>query len=111
MYSFIKLFLFAVSANSCMVTMAYAYLTPTSLFAQNDGFLVRDSETGLDWLKLSETAGLSVNGVLGNSGGWIGRGFRYATTNEVVDLWSHAGIQQPDERVLQVDVASTQAVA
>jgi hypothetical protein len=68
-----------------MVTMAYAYLTPTSLFAQNDGFLVRDSETGLDWLKLSETAGLSVNGVLGNSGGWIGRGFRYATTNEVVD--------------------------
>jgi len=57
--------------------------------------LLLDTQTGLKWLDLTETAGLSYNNVVSQSGpgGGFG-GFRHATVQEVVTLWQNAGITQ-----------------
>lgn len=54
-----------------------------------DNLLTIDSISGLSWLDLSESNGMSYNEVLSQLGeGGIFEGFRYATTNEVIELWS-----------------------
>lgn len=58
-----------------------------------DNLIIRDTDTGLDWLDLSATADLSHDTVVANleSGGAF-YGFRLATQDEVLTLWSNAGI-------------------
>jgi hypothetical protein len=46
------------------------------------GNLTRDSESGLDWLDLTVTAGLSYENALANNAGW-----RYASNDEVTNLF------------------------
>ena len=56
----------------------------------NDGLITNDTVTGLNWLDLTETNGLSYNYVssqLGAGGDY--EGFRYATNDEVVGLWTN----------------------
>lgn len=53
-----------------------------------DGLMVRDTTTNLEWLKLTETAGLSyaqVSGQLGTGGSFAG--LRFATNTEVLALF------------------------
>jgi len=57
--------------------------------------LVRDTETGLDWLPFGYTAGSSLAGILSGGGGWIADGWRYATQDEVCDLFEHAAQAPP----------------
>ncbi len=54
----------------------------------HDQWLTRDTASGLDWLDVSLTNGLSVQQVL--TGDWVKQGFRYATQSELSDLVSHA---------------------
>jgi len=72
----------ALLATSC----ARPQLATVDLDARNDSLLLRDTANGFDWLRLSATTGLSVDQVLGGAGGWVERGFRYATTVEVCAL-------------------------
>ena len=52
-----------------------------------------DTSTGLAWLKLNEAAGLSYNQVLAETQpGGMFSAFRFATVQEVLDLYSSAGI-------------------
>ena len=64
--------------------------TPAPL--EHYGNTTYDPNTGLEWLDLSLTAGQSYNSVLG---GWRGytasMGFRFATRNEVIQLFEDAG--------------------
>lgn len=64
----------------------------TPLLLQDLGNLTYDPNTGLEWLDLSLTAGQSYNSVLN---GWNGytttQGFRFATRNEVLQLFTDAG--------------------
>lgn len=58
-----------------------------------DHLITRDTSSGLEWLDLTETNGLSRNYVfsqLGTNG--LFEGWRYALDNEVVGLWSNFGI-------------------
>jgi hypothetical protein len=63
-----------------------------------DGLLKRDTETGLNWLDLSATGvslgepGISVAAILADAGGWVRRGFRYATESEVCSYFDHLGL-------------------
>lgn len=58
--------------------------------------LTIDTATGLDWLDLTASAGLSYQQVLaGTRPGGIYSGFRFATTPEVLGLYSDAGIPGP----------------
>jgi hypothetical protein len=55
--------------------------------AAHDQWLTRDTASGLDWLDVSLTNGLSVQQVL--AGDWVKQGFRYATQSEISSLVSH----------------------
>jgi hypothetical protein len=58
-----------------------------------DGLITRDTVSGLDWLDLTETNGLTyeyVSGQLGAGGQFDG--YRYATNSEAVALWANFGI-------------------
>ncbi len=53
-----------------------------------DKLITRDTSTGLDWLKLTETNDLSYNYVSSQLGpGGAFAGMRYATSQEVIDLY------------------------
>lgn len=71
--------------------MAQATLISQDLKSAGDGLLTYDSRTGLYWLDLTETTGLSANDILSGAGGWI-QSFRYANYNEVTDLFRSFGM-------------------
>lgn len=58
-----------------------------------DGWITIDSSTGLKWLDVSLTAGLTFDEV--RTGEWYSRGFRYATKEELIILFANAGT--PDD--------------
>ena len=69
----------------------HATLLPRDLFAPGDALLTLDTSTGLEWLDLPQTAGLSYLDVAGGTGGWIAAGFKIAQSSEVNTLWQNAG--------------------
>src|SRR5215831_1623366 len=69
-------------------TPGRAALTSMDLLAPGDGLITRDTATSLDWLDLTPTVGLSFNQVAGGVGGWTGLGFQYATTTQVMGLYT-----------------------
>lgn len=84
---------------SCIFTAAmlshsvHAALIDADWMDLNDNLLTTDTVSHLSWLDLTETAGMSRNDVLAaTSAGGKFHGFRYATADEVIDLWSQYGI-------------------
>lgn len=87
-----------------MATAVFAAFIPTmaqaALITDNTNNVVYDTDTGLTWLQLSETAGLSINQVLNGAGGWTRRDpliadstvYRYATGREVATLVQNYGM-------------------
>ena len=70
---------------------ARAELVSQDYLAPGDGLLTLDSQTGLRWLDVSATHGLSANQILAGAGGWNSH-FRYATYAELSALFEHAGL-------------------
>jgi hypothetical protein len=66
--------------------------------------VVQDTQTGLVWLQLSETRGLSINQVLSGVGYWTRHQpliadstlYRYATNSEIATLIEHYGMYASD---------------
>ena len=83
--------LLAVSLAFTSSLTASADLSSHDLLAPGDRLVTRDSATGLDWLDLTTTTGLSWNDIHAGRGGWIADGWRHATTAEVCELLIHAG--------------------
>ena len=83
--NFILLFVAAPSAK------AYLYLTGDANFGPNS--ITVDTSTGLGWLNVTKTTGLSYQQVLSEiqTGGTFS-GFRFATVPEVLQLYSSAGL-------------------
>ena len=72
---------------------ARAVITEKDLFSPGDKLLTLDSTTGLEWLDVYETRGLSYNDVaISDIGGFISLGFRHATIDEVLALYGEFGI-------------------
>ena len=81
-----------VLASACLVAAApaaRAELYRTALDSPSGVGVVRDTESGLDWLRLHYTAGVNMTAILGGQGGWIADGWRYATRAEVCEMLSH----------------------
>ncbi len=68
-----------------------AELVSQDYLVPGDGLLTLDSQTGLRWLDVSATQGLSAKQVLSGAGGWF-PSFRYATYTELSVLFEHAGL-------------------
>ena len=87
------------SLNSVLVSLvcaapAFGALVKLDLADPGDGLLTHDTDTGLVWLDLTESAGmgLSVNAILAGEGGFLAQGFRFATLDEVGTLFASVGI-------------------
>lgn len=79
------------AAAVCMGAAGFAQAAIQSVdwdASAHDQWLTRDTASGLDWLDVSLTNGLSVQQVL--AGDWVKQGFRYATQSEISGLVSHA---------------------
>ena len=64
---------------------------------ESDGLLTDDSETGLQWLDLTETYGITYTDMLSQlEPGGDFTGFRYATGAEVEQLWRNGGVEYID---------------
>jgi choice-of-anchor C domain-containing protein len=60
--------------------------------AAGDGLATRDHASGLDWLDVTETVGLSVEAVTDPAGPWVSDSWRLATKLEVCELFENAGL-------------------
>jgi hypothetical protein len=87
--------LLASSAVLWLSISAGATLIETDLAVPGDGFITRDTDTGLDWLDLNLTLNLSYNEVIADIGVGLPAGFRYATESEVIALFAGAGVPVP----------------
>lgn len=60
----------------------------------SNGNYVTDSETGLDWLKLTELNGYSYESVLAGAKGYLPSGWRYAKKSDLLSLYTkYAGAE------------------
>jgi len=79
--------------------VAHAALSVADLANSGDGLLTVDSSTGLAWLDISATRGMSVLDVISPSNGlapdWLSLGFRFAKASELDQLVQN-GSQQLD---------------
>jgi hypothetical protein len=67
-------------------------LVQEDLHAPGDGLITLDRNTGLQWLDLTATQGLSVEDIEKGAGGWLPLGFRYATFDEIKTLYADVGM-------------------
>ncbi|VAW60984.1 hypothetical protein MNBD_GAMMA11-998 [hydrothermal vent metagenome] len=79
------LFLLVLSSPLHAALVSSDYLTP------GDNLITRDTVTGLEWLDLTVTQGLSPDAVQSNPV-FSAQGFRYALTSDVSTLFQNAGI-------------------
>ncbi len=77
-------------------SVALAEITAKDLNVNGDGLLTVDSRTGLEWLDIPVTTRLSYNDIMADKGGWLSKGFRYATGAELNGLFQSAGLETPD---------------
>lgn len=85
----IALVLSAVSANAALI---------------DNGTTTTDTDTGLEWLDLTETLGLSYAGALASSFVTVD-GYRSATSLEVIELFGNAGVGTLDNLAREIDFA------
>ena len=71
----------ALAAMSLTSTISSASLVDLNTYST-------DTVTGLDWLDVTASAGLSYAAVQGGAGGWLAAGWRYASWGQVADLFS-----------------------
>ena len=76
-----------------MITSVDAALLSTDWLNANDNLVVTDTDSSLDWLKLTETVGYSYTSVASQLGtGDQFDGWRYATNLEVASLFTVFGL-------------------
>ncbi len=81
--------LIAVLAAGVLVApVAQAELLEVDLNTPGDALVTRDTDTGLDWLDLTESTFLSFDQVEADVGGFISDGWRHATGAEVCALFA-----------------------
>ena len=79
---------------------------PANAVLIDNGMTTIDTDTGLEWLDLTETLGQSYNSVAAGFGGFTTTdGFRYATQFEVSTLFTNAGFSFQDNSFNAVDAA------
>ncbi len=83
--SFMSLLVTSLNTSAAVIT--------TDWQSAGDNLITQDTESGLEWLDLTETANMSYNFINGELGaGNMFSGFRYATNSEVVTLFVNFGI-------------------
>jgi hypothetical protein len=71
-----------------------AGLVSNDLFVRSDGLVTLDTASNLQWLDISQTEGHSIEELRFGYGGWLAKGFRFATFEELKGFLSSAGMQE-----------------
>jgi len=85
----------AIAVLFSLMTSAHAALIARDWQTVNDAAITYDSATGLEWLDITVTAGLSYNDVsmqLGTGGNY--EGFTFAGQQQIIDLFSAVNLQE-----------------
>lgn len=85
----LRIAVFAIALG--LAAPAPAALIVVDLVAPGDGLVTRDTASGLDWLDVTETRGVTFDAVEAGAGGWIAAGWRHATGAEVCALFTTLG--------------------
>jgi len=83
-----KIFKKVLLSVLAIITIAFYSLANAALI--DNGIITTDTDTGLEWLDITATVGLSYNSVL-SSNFVVSDGYRYATEEEVFQLFTNAG--------------------
>lgn len=83
---FVAACLYAGQGNAALVSADWSA-------GSGDGWLTRDTISGLDWLDVTLTVNQTFDQV--RTGMWYSQGFRHATASELNTLFNHAGT--PDD--------------
>jgi hypothetical protein len=97
----------------------HASLISIGLDSYNDGLVTRDTTTSLDWLDLPLTRNYSINDVISGLNGrsYMDEEWRYATVDEVHQLFGNAGVAiqneplKPGQTVYYVGEADTEQLS
>ena len=93
MYKLATIALSTGALSISMITSVDAALLSTDWLNANDNLVVTDTDSSLDWLKLTETVGYSYTSVASQLGtGDQFDGWRYATNLEVASLFTAFGL-------------------
>jgi hypothetical protein len=84
-----KKILITLIGSLAFVSGANAELISTDVYGNNDNLATLDTETGIEWLDLSQTLGMSYVSVSGNLETAF-LGWRFPTNQEVNDMIAHA---------------------
>ena len=79
-----------VDSESLLITVT----VPPQLIDLGDR--TRDEATGLDWLDVTETQGLSYDAIIAGAGGWVAAGWRHARLQEVCDFFTTHAVAPAD---------------
>jgi hypothetical protein len=76
-----------------------------SLISMNDAFygvgsIVRDGNTGFDWLNLKKSTNFSVNDILGGGGAFLAQAFQLATLGQVEAMYTSGGWDGVDDTAI-----------
>lgn len=80
----------------CLLLTLVAGTARAVLVSSNDPFygvgsITLDTNTGLQWLDLTQSTNLSVNDILGGSGSFLAQGFQLATLSQVEAMYMSGG--------------------
>ena len=89
--SFFFTILFGIAAVGMSATSAHAILIENDLNAAGDKLITLDTATGIEWLDVTATLGLSYNQALGTTF-VTAQGFSHATVDDVSTLYTNAGV-------------------
>ena len=78
-----------VAAMVVSASGAQASLAVADLLQPGDGLLTIDAQSGVAWLDITETRGLSVGDVI-SATNWLARGFRFAKSSDLDSLLQQA---------------------
>jgi hypothetical protein len=81
---------FIATALLLSVTSVQAELVETNLSNMGDRLATLDTDTGIEWLDLTQTRGMSINHVESLFSGRFSYGWRFPTAAEVLEMLGHA---------------------
>lgn len=97
--------------NIGMIAISEAALVEVDWQNTGDKLLTQDTEAGLEWMDINPTYYITANQMLSLfAPGELYEGFRFATTNELITILSHAGVTAGTGNV-SVDIGEASEVS
>ena len=85
--------------RAVLLIVAWGATASANAVLINLGDMTLDSRTRLEWLDVTLTQGLTYDQVSAGAGGYVGSGWRYATSGELMALFNTYFVEQADTSI------------